>query len=445
MRRASPSAPGLCVVASLALAGCGGATDGGLNGSDAGGDGGINPFPLPETGSSDAGTSMEGGPGGPDTGPMDAAPVIESGPPPGYPAPHPPLPKVIPVGGPVIAMPKFYAVTFPGDALLSSIQSLVSTIGGTAYWTANTSEYGVGPGTAGTPMALTEQAPAQIDDSQIQTWIGQKVTAGTFPPPDANTLYVVFYPASTSITLFGTSSCQQFGGYHNEGQLTNGQAFSYAIVPRCSDINELSSATSHELVEAVTDPLPQTNPAYGQVDGDHLVWPVVLGGQETGDMCAQFQSSFYQPAGFNFIVQRCWSDKAAAASHDPCAPSLPGEVYYNAAPVLNDTVTLSFMGQNTLTKGAHIPVGQSKTIEVDLFSDGPTTGPWTLDAQDAAAFFGGGNAVLNCTLDKTTGQNGDKVNLTITATAAGQFGGEPFVVHSQLGNTGHLWIGFVGN
>jgi hypothetical protein len=441
MRRASAFAFGLCI--SLALAACGGATSGG-NGADGGVDsGGVNPFPNAEGGGGDASTGRESGVR--EAGAPEAAPVIDSGPPPGYPAPHPPLPKVIPVGGPVIAMPTLYAVTFPGDALLSSIQSLISTIGGTAYWTANTSEYGVGPATAGQPISLTEQAPAQIDDAQIQTWIGQKVTAGTFPQPDANTLYVIFYPASTSITLFGTSSCQQFGGYHNEGQLANGQPFAYAILPRCSDINELSAATSHELVEGVTDPHPQTNPAYGQVDGDHVIWPVVLGGQETGDMCAQFQSSFYRPAGYNFVLQRCWSDMAAAASHDPCAPSLPGEVYYNAAPVQNDNVTLMFMGQPILTKGVHIPIGSTKTIEVDLFSDGPTTGPWTVDASDAAVFFGGGNGVLSCSLDKTTGQNGDKLNLTITATAAGQFGGEPFIVHSQLGSSGHLWIGYVGN
>jgi hypothetical protein len=36
-------------------------------------------------------------------------------------------------------------------------------------------------------------------------------------------------------------------------------------------------------------------------------------------------------------------------------------------------------------KGVKIPVGQSKTIELDLFSDGDTGGPWLVDVKDYSA------------------------------------------------------------
>ena len=32
------------------------------------------------------------------------------------------------------------------------------------------------------------------------------------------------------------------------------------------------------------------------------------------------------------------SNKAAAAGHEPCVPALPGEVYFNSAPVLPDVL-----------------------------------------------------------------------------------------------------------
>ena len=81
-------------------------------------------------------------------------------------------------------------------------------------------------------------------------------------------------------------------------------------------------------------------------------------------------------------MQRTWSNKAAPAGHDPCVPALPGEVYFNAAPVLNDNITVDVIGQTSRCKGVKIAVGETKTIEIDLFSDAATGGPWTVAVQD---------------------------------------------------------------
>jgi hypothetical protein len=47
---------------------------------------------------------------------------------------------------------------------------------------------------------------------------------------------------------------------------------------------------------------------------------------------------------------------------------------------------------------------------------------------------------------KLTGQNGDKIQLTITVVAAGRGNTEPFLIYSTLkGGAQNLWAGVVGN
>jgi hypothetical protein len=431
----SVSFGGLCT-AMLAVA-CGGSTVGSLPDVAPTADAGADDAPVV-----DVSVPVE-------AAPEASVPDVVSVP---YPAPHSPMPIVTNLGGPVMLTPKIVPITFPKDPFQDDIVQFVSGLGATAYWAAATSEYKVNAAVGQTPVILTESAPGTIDDTAIQTWITQSVASQVLPTPDAQTIFAIYYPAGTTVTLQGMSSCSAFGGYHNSVQLSSGPV-SYAVIPRCASfggmtgIDVITGTSSHELIEASTDPFPQTTnpgPAYGQVDLDHIVWEFVVGGGEVGDMCAQNPGAFFKPQGYAYTVQRTWSNKAAAASHDPCTPSLPNEVYFNSAPVLSDSVTLSIQGQSVTTKGVSIPVGQSKTVEVDLYSDGPTTGPWSLEAQDFGALQGGA-ADLSFQFDKTTGQNGDKVKMTITVMKQGQFGVEGFLLLNRLGSAGSFWIGLVGN
>jgi hypothetical protein len=107
--------------------------------------------------------------------------------------------------------------------------------------------------------------------------------------------------------------------------------------------------------------------------------------------------------------------------------------------------TAQFIGGTVQTQGVTIAVGQSKTIEVDLFIDGPTSGPRTVAAYDALAKYLGGSASLDFQWDRTQGRNGDKLHLTVTLKAAdATFGGaHPFVVTSTLGSAQTAWAGLV--
>ncbi len=398
--------------------------------------------------SASASATTGAGGGGPDIGlPSDI-----------YPAKHPLAPKVITYGGPVLTAPKVYPVFFAGDnaGIVASTTDFYNKVGPSAYWTATVAEYGVGPLSSGAPIQLAEVAPTTTTDVAIQAWLAGKLNANdpAFPTPDANTIIALHYPMGVSIAIDnqGNKSCQAFLGYHSNITLDTAHGnkdVAYIVIPRCSTqatgmslIDAVTDTGSHELIEASTDPYPQTNGAYGQVDNNHIYWLIALGGGETGDLCAQSPTASYKDPEVGYLVQRSWSNAAAIASHDPCVPAA-NKVYFNSAPVLPDTITLGGGGQSIKIKGVQIPIGSTKTVEVDLFSDAETSGPWTVKAYDYSQIMGG-QPNLEFAFDADTGQNGQKLHLDITALAKGQYNVEIFYLVSELGNQQNFWIGVVG-
>jgi len=391
-------------------------------------------------------TSAGGTGGGPDIGqPSDV-----------YPAKHSSTPKVITYGGPVLITPKVHPVFFSGDnpGIVASTIDFYKKIGPTEYWAATVKEYGVGTLSSGAPIQLNEAAPASTTDDGIQAWLAGKLNANdpAFPTPDANTIIALNYPMGVSINLQGSKSCQAFLGYHSNLTLDaahGNRDVAYIVIPRCSQqvtgmslLDAVTDTGSHELIEASTDPYPQTNGAYGQVDNNHIYWLLALGGGETADMCAQQPNLPYKDPEVGYLVQRSWSNAAAAASHDPCVPAA-NPVYFNSAPLLSDTISLGIGGQTIKIKGVKIPIGSTKTVEIDLFSDAKTSGPWTVKAYDYND-FAGGDPSLEFAFDADTGQNGQKLHLDITALKKGQYNVEIFYLVSDLDGQQNAWIGVVG-
>ena len=368
-------------------------------------------------------------------------------------APHPPLPQVKDFGGPVLATPKIVAITFPGDPDVAQIDDFVSKIGASSYFTGNVAEYGVGPATALSAVRLTSNPfPGTVDDAQIKTWITQQAGTG-LPAADGSTIYMLVFLDSQTVTHQGGSSCKQFAGYHGEAPTSGGAAASYAIVARCASaipgltgLDQVTGTASHELIEASTNPFPDTKPAYQELETLDFGWEIGVGGGEIADMCAESQGAYVTPSGLGYVVQRTWSNKAALAGHDPCIPAASG-AYFNSGAVMPDMVPLSLVvngaPQQVNVKGVSIPIGSSKTIELDLFSDAATTGPWTVSARDFTV--PPQMPIVTFSFDKTSGQNGDKIHLTITPLQAQFTNTESFVIESQSGTTKNTWLGLIGN
>jgi hypothetical protein len=397
-------------------------------------------------------TGMEAGvheTSAPDTGGGPEGGTRESGmPEAGYEAPHPTAPQISNQGGAVIQDATILPIIFPMHPYATDVAGLASALKQAGYWDL-IGEYGVNSVTVGGPVNLTEQAPTTIDDSQIQTWLAGKLIgdAATFGPPSNTTVYTIFYPASTTV---GTGCQPYHWTFQDPDDLT--LYISYVVVPLCNGggtnvEDDMIENVTRMWVSALTNPRP-LDQVYLFFDLNHVVWEYVTG-NEVGTACSGLEgaSSVYTPPNVGHPVSKVWSNAAATAGHDPCVPQATGTAYFNSAPVLPDTFDWPWGGAQTtgMTQGVHIPSGQSKTIDIDLFSDAPTSGPWTVSASEVD--FGFGTGALKLSFDKTSGKNGDVVHLTIAASPDADAGqtNEVFQVTSTLGATTTTWVGPVAN
>jgi hypothetical protein len=149
----------------------------------------------------------------------------------------------------------------------------------------------------GTTTITTTDPGSSVTDSDIQQLLNNAIANKTLPQPGTNTLYFVYLPTGVVVTQSGSSSCQSFCGYHDN---INGHIF-YAVMPypdcqgctgSLAAFDALTSTSSHELCEAVTDPIPGQG-WYDQNNG------------EIGDICAWKTKQVG-----NYTVQLEWSNKA---------------------------------------------------------------------------------------------------------------------------------------
>ncbi len=371
-----------------------------------------------------------------DSGTDSSADVIVDA---GYPGPHPAVPQVQNQQGPVLTAPNVIPIFFMNDSEQTEFEDFLNQLAQSSFWGQATSEYGAGPLTIGSSIVVTDTPPATIDVVGIETWLeGHLDSDAGWPAATQNDIFTVFYPSSTTITdpNLGTS-CTDFNSSHTEGIVDT--SLVYVVMPRCpsagnlTGFDALSAGLSHELIEAATDPLIQSKPAWVYTDNDDLIWSFIPGA-EIADMCALEPQSFQRLVG-SYIVSRPWSNASALAGHDPCVPVL-SQPYFNAAPVFTENVNIAFDVHYVVTKGVQIALNQSKTVDVELFSDAPMS-DWSVQAIDTTQPPG-----LTFAWDAQTGNNGDTLHLTITRTAPTS---SEFVIESTSGMTTNLWFGFVAD
>jgi hypothetical protein len=417
------AASGGALAAMLATAACGGGNT--MITSTSGADGG------PATGSGGGGTG--GGTGGT---------WVE--------AAHPAMPQVVKLKGPVLKTPKVQAVIYSSEPKASDIDAFLQEMKTTTYWSETTSEYGVGPLTILPTIKRPEAPPTHLEDSDIQSDLSANL-GGSSPAwgaVDPNAIYLFILPPKTIIDAFG-NCCSDFDGYHEEA-MVGAVSVAYAVVCSCggkfdgpgvSDVQQVTIAASHELVEAATDPFPDNNPAYGQTDLADIAWTLASGG-ELADLCEFNRNSFLVPPGSKYMVQQSWSNAAAAAGDDPCVPVANKDPYFAAIAVMKDTFNIS--GIPGKTTGVKLMAGQSATVDVQLFSNGPTK-PFKVTPHDISDLIGG-SPNLAMSLDKNTGVNGDILKLSIQALQIdATLGVDVFFLSADLGTEGSLTMGAVGN
>ncbi len=408
---------------------------------------------------------------------------------------HPPLPQVDDNGGGILTSPEIVTVTFsptlyanaksPDAAtMIADLLDFDDTLTQSAYWDTVRAGYCeplnstncVGKGAAidptrdhvsiATPPAASYTDAPDDGASTLHTYISGLFAAGTLPAPNANTLYVFYFPQTTTITINGGTTCTTIGGYH--ASLAVGSLdVPYAVVGVC-DPEDTGSAlgkvtpkltveqtatfsASHEIAEAVTDPhvaqLPSSdNNPYQRLGFDMTntasqAWPLVLGGGEVADLCLDLLGLGQDRTAMGkYTAQRIWNNVSAAEGHDPCVPIASGSVYFNVAPpVADDQLAM--------------PVGSTQSFNASSFADGAID-TWTVELVDVGQNAdGSASTVLTTTPLKLTTGSGDSVACSIKLNSAppvqageqpGSPGIEPYVIVSfDAAGTYHLWPGIV--
>jgi hypothetical protein len=141
-------------------------------------------------------------------------------------------------------------------------------------------KYTIGHGKRiGTTLVTTPSPSITVTDSAIRHFLQQEISTNTsVPKPTPNTLYFVYVQPGVKVVQGGSASCQAFCGYHDA--ISSGLFYAVMPYPGCSGCtgglapaDALTSTSSHELCEAITDPVPGQG-WYDQANG------------EIGDICA---------------------------------------------------------------------------------------------------------------------------------------------------------------
>ncbi|MFI5345130.1 MAG: hypothetical protein ACHQ51_02035 [Elusimicrobiota bacterium] len=238
-------------------------------------------------------------------------------------------------GGPVISHAKVYAI-FWGEGVSAQTKSNIGPFFAnildstymdwlSEYNTNRTAVDGrqgtnqtIGRGTfAGAITIQPTNTATALTDEMLQQELDEQIAAGKLPPSDENSLYMLYFPSGVSISIAGQRSCSSFCAYH-EGfkSARSGAPVYYGVMPVCGfgcggGFDGLTAVSSHECLEAVTDPFPTPGdkPAYPQAWND-------AGGQEIADLCADV-SSTVTGHGLTSTVSGEWDNSIGGCNQGP--------------------------------------------------------------------------------------------------------------------------------
>ncbi len=231
-------------------------------------------------------------------------------------------------GGPVVESAQVVAVLWgPSvDAQVAAhIGDFYQAVTGSSYFSwlgeYDTGKQHIGRGALSGVFAI---APAHkgraLTDAQIAKELAAQIRKGALPAAGANSVYLVHFPPGVRISMGGSHSCEAGGfcGYHSSFRAGRAHV-RYAVLPDMSagsgcdtgcgggaPFAAVTSVTSHELVEAVTD--PDVGLAKGLAAP--LAWYDANNG-EIGDICAGHDGKLHA-GGAVWTVQKQWSNKARA-------------------------------------------------------------------------------------------------------------------------------------
>ncbi len=230
-------------------------------------------------------------------------------------------------GGPVISSVQVYVIHWGGRTNVryaQQIEEFYQGIVGTK-WFNSMNQYKVGSGKYSGSYSFDDAQKGGLTQNQIQGGLTDLINAGHIvPSPNANTYFAIHFapgygpgdlcPFNKNFDACAWHSSLQF--YSNTGI----KVYAYGVIPDISGICSICSfsqaydifkgtcaAASHELAEAVTDPIARVSPTYrytGWFDPEHNSQ-----GGENADICNPLAADILGTNSKVYTVSAIWSDK----------------------------------------------------------------------------------------------------------------------------------------
>lgn len=301
---------------------------------------------------------------------------------------------------------------------LSEYNTNITAVGGQA----GTNQQ-IGRGTVDQEITIAPtKTSGTVTDDDIKTELTNQINSGKLPRPDANTIYQFYFPPGITVALGSDRSCSTFCAYHNTLTYSGANTF-YSVMPDVSGclagcgggaslMNAISYASSHELIEAVTD----AEVGLATTNGPPLAWYDTSQG-EIGDICNAQSGTI---PGTNAVVQAEWSNcenkciitRTAGVT---CGGGTTGSVNTAiTAPAAGATLS----GTTSVSASASTSFTGATISKVDFYRSGTligtaTTSPYTVSWNTTAVSDGSYSLTSKATDSKGNTGTSPAVNVTV--------------------------------
>ncbi len=392
-------------------------------------------------------TFLDGGPSddGGDTNGMDGGPGARDAGRPGTDAGHPDAGHPVPDAGPgfdaggfpeaahvneqvpshrgkTISNPTLVTITYSDFGNRSEMEQLGQYLVTSSWLQETGADYGVGTG-QWFKVELSSSSPSQITDDTIRSQIATWVSNGTVPAGSSSDpyIYAIYFPSTTNLTVQGVPLCIFSGGGYHSNTAEQTADVPYAVISWCNngfaELESEQSTTSHEFMEAATDPYP-AEPAYALSDSTS---PWSFLGGEVADLC-EFDS-YADVDGYS--LARIWSNTQARTGGPHCLPT--SGPYYGISP-----------GVTTMQP---VAAGSSTNFTVTGWSTGSVP-----DWYVYTYIFGVGQSPFqpNISLGTTEMNNGRTTTLTVSVPSGTPSGSQAVVVITSQANNNDYTADLLG-
>jgi hypothetical protein len=333
------------------------------------------------------------------------------------PAPHVPMPLILPHAGMVLSSVGLITLTFDGYADRGAVERFGDSVLGSEWFRAVCHEYEVDGGRQLATGSLGP-APASITRDDIVTRVRTAMDGGLVPQAgDPPALYLVYVPPGVA----RGADLQRIHGYHDTIDRGTDRVALAVVFDDGRGISATTTAAARALVDAATNPyLPPHDGFYADPPMSDP-WSLVRG--EIADLCAGEEPT----VDLGWSLPRIYSNRAATAGYAPCTPADGDAVWTNVTAEPSQLRTA--------------PRGSSVQFTLTGWSTAPTA-DWRLrvEATELSTLT---IAQMHPLLSNDTINNNTSVTLTLQVPrgiGSGAFGG----VVIESGPSAHPWVvGFV--